>query len=357
MQMRALSIRAARGFSLVEIAIVLVIISLIATVGLGALSTYAISQRLAALRTGQQTVRDALTNFVLKSNRLPCPAKATLPRTDPDYGREKCADASLQVSNALHGVVPWVTLGLAAEAVDDPWYRRYSYWVSRSATQLNANTLPAMGGSMSVHSSAPTSASNQINACPGTNDNSCNNLAVVVLISHGPNGNGAYTGDGQQLANGGQNEAENSDNSNEAFVRAEPSEVAGNVFDDVVLALNPEELLRPLIARDEIRSARAITDERMRETLDEVAADTINAATVGELPSSIITGKDGWGRALTYARVAGVTNVCGMAPNDPAVEIRSQGFDPNVATDDPPFLQGYAGQIRALMVRNGVHCP
>src|SRR3954469_21100736 len=75
---RRCQMKRARGFTLIEIAVVLFIVALLA----GAIAQYLSGQisaaKLGITQTREAAIKAALTNFIARNNRLPCPAIITL---------------------------------------------------------------------------------------------------------------------------------------------------------------------------------------------------------------------------------------------------------------------------------------
>src|SRR5260221_12983121 len=101
--------RYSMGFSLIEIAIVLVIIALLASMALPLTAAYLNQQRRQATLARQAAMEAAITLFVSQNQRLPCPAACALPSSTPNYGKEKIV--SEVYSNQQDGVVPFQALG------------------------------------------------------------------------------------------------------------------------------------------------------------------------------------------------------------------------------------------------------
>src|SRR5713226_1754947 len=114
--------RRARGFTLIEIAVVLVIaalmIALFAALGSGLLS----QQKRQTTNNRLAGIDAALVQYVQQQKKVPCPANGSLPPTDPNYGlaAATCATAADQTS----GIVPWITLGISDTDALDGWGRR-----------------------------------------------------------------------------------------------------------------------------------------------------------------------------------------------------------------------------------------
>jgi len=101
------------GFTLVEMAIVLVVLGLVASFLITPLAMrFEASQRHAA-EGMLDNITDALIGFALVHGRLPCPTIESNP-ANPAYGLEQGPPCILNVP----GYLPWRTLGLPAH---DPW--------------------------------------------------------------------------------------------------------------------------------------------------------------------------------------------------------------------------------------------
>lgn len=99
------------GFSLVELAIVLVIVALLTSGLLLGISAQRNVAENADAQRQLENVREALLGFAMANGRLPCPADPTLTNADATVGTEDRPNAN-SACNRIYGVVPWVTLGL-----------------------------------------------------------------------------------------------------------------------------------------------------------------------------------------------------------------------------------------------------
>lgn len=125
-----------KGFSLVEVAIVLVIIGLLVGGLLSPLADQRERMRLSEAQDQREIIMEALLGYAISEERLPCPA------TDTSQGAEEidgsgafCGDGTPQ---AQHGFLPAVTLGLSGNFNDDtlmldPWNNPWRYSISYSA--------------------------------------------------------------------------------------------------------------------------------------------------------------------------------------------------------------------------------
>jgi len=182
--------RPSPGFTLTELAVVLVVVALVLGGLLSPLATQMDVRMTAETRKDLADIREALLGFAVINGRLPCPAAATIASGVAGAGLEAAHDAGGNCPNAS-GVVPWVTLGVPET---DAWGQRYSYRVTPAFAQ---------------RVTAPRSAAFDL-ATPGTLD--VRSAAVggtmvagglpVVVVSHGANGRGGYNRAGVQLPSG-----------------------------------------------------------------------------------------------------------------------------------------------------------
>jgi prepilin-type N-terminal cleavage/methylation domain-containing protein len=255
---------AQNGFTLIELAVVLMIVGLLLGGMLGPLTAQLDQRNFTDTRKTLDDIQQALIGYAIINGRLPCPAQADLATGQPNAGVEAtksntCACKSSSGSNktvadtsggkvnctdtTVTGVLPWVTLGIHET---DAWNHRYTYRVtSYFADQISANTF----GSGCTPSPSPTTSSfalcspgvpNVLTATSGSNV--ATNLPVVFL-SHGKNGAGAYLSDGSKIPDGTGDEAENSNNDN-SFV----SHTINATFDDVVSWVSPNILFNRMVA-------------------------------------------------------------------------------------------------------------
>ncbi|MBL8642502.1 MAG: prepilin-type N-terminal cleavage/methylation domain-containing protein [Rhodospirillaceae bacterium] len=207
-----------RGFTLIEIAIVLVVIGLIVSGGLLAVSPVLQSAKITETRQKMATIESALLGYVIANGCLPCPAARNIGGTitgiandGSDYTTACGSDGTcLGATNNASGLVPWVTLGISENDATDGWGRLFSYGADSTLTNSSTDVQRTSG-------TFPTFTSNiQMNSTGGTN---LGYTAIAyVIVSHGLDGSFGETFQAQALAdkygsaaNSGQNENGDSD--------------------------------------------------------------------------------------------------------------------------------------------------
>ena len=358
------------GFTLVEMAVVLVIISLILGTVLGLANAQIQASKINSTKQKQQAIKLALINFISRNNRLPCPAVATIARGTAGYGVEAptgCTGTTLN-SPVATGIVPWSTLGITDENASDGYYNRFTYQVVVDATRTNEQTIVGLKGAISMHQGAPATlrsapTGNQSNDCQiGTSTyNPCS--AVVVIMSHGVNGNGAYTENGIRKAlPTGDDEAENT-NDDSKFVVKENSDNQDNPYDDIVLPLSTTDLLTPLTINGSIRDVSASINEDVTNIKNAIIANAVanrvNTSgnynypipnTLPALPANTIS--DAWRNEYQYAQIV---NSIDSATNSSlaAFTITSLGADETLNTSDDFVIRISVNELQDAFAKAG----
>jgi len=215
------------GFSLIEMAIVLVIIGLLLGGILVPLSSQNELKRVRATEQQLQEITDALIGFAALNGRLPCPASNTSNgQAAPNTATTSCTTE--------HGFLPARTLGLdgqfnSANQATDAWNNPIRYSLTSANGGAYSNTISAnlTGGNYRICSK---------NSCTAAEIIAEN--VVVVVCSRGKDG-------AQPISSA--NQSENADNDTD-FVKATYSEATNNEFDDICRWISPNvialELLR-----------------------------------------------------------------------------------------------------------------
>jgi prepilin-type N-terminal cleavage/methylation domain-containing protein len=291
------------GFTLVELAIVMVIVGFLLSGSISLLQPYLQSTQRNATREKLENIGLQLASFAQANGRLPCPAAIApavepfgSPRNSGADGLNTNAQCNTNVGNLLNsdlnnfvGIIPFRALGISEEDARDGYGRFITYAVS---PVLAGEDDTALSGGNQIHEQCRTAAwiptLTNVNpnkariCCPPTDggnlindvrvfDNTVGvgtalfsgqhstvstvyndidipepfpadldtNLVAYVLVSHGLNGDGAYSvgAAGGQIVSSGITsplEAENSDTDVSFIDRPLTSTEDPTYFDDIV---------------------------------------------------------------------------------------------------------------------------
>jgi prepilin-type N-terminal cleavage/methylation domain-containing protein len=164
--------RKARGFTLIELVVVIAIVGIL--IAMAALATRAITaqQRRSTTASRIAAIDTALVQYVMVQKRLPCPADGSIASGVAGAGTEGARDTTTGCTgNEANGVVPWVVLGLTEGDITDGWERRMTYRVF----PLLASDNPSGAMSMSFCDPAGTELGTSVN---GTCDTACTAAAL-----------------------------------------------------------------------------------------------------------------------------------------------------------------------------------
>lgn len=207
-----------RGFTLIEMAIVLVIITILIGGLAMPLSAQIQARRIAETRADMDAIRDALIGYTMSHTKtctcdydasgdltttnpstgcslicpsssdplnqlkltrhyLPCPYDASSPSAPAGVEAERSSTGRCP---STRGTLPWITLGVKGQ---DVWGNRYTYAVTLGyANDQNgfvSTPSPSTPGDLNVFPDAGCSVASVAENVP------------VVVVSHGPNGRGA----------------------------------------------------------------------------------------------------------------------------------------------------------------------
>jgi prepilin-type N-terminal cleavage/methylation domain-containing protein len=206
------------GFSLVELAIVLLVVGLLLGTTITGLADFIWHARNAQARKDLAIIEQALVGYALSNGGLPCPDTDGYPANPAaadgllnDAGGGNCDNIS---ANGSSGFLPWADLGLSAR---DPWDTPYLYRVD-----INYAKAPSAGSGVSF------SLATGVGSMNVTGDNVANNI-VAIFFSAGPN---SYTVEAD-TPSGFEKENLDDDNTFEDRIYAAPDTGAAQ-FDDIM---------------------------------------------------------------------------------------------------------------------------
>lgn len=197
------------GFTLVEIAVALVIIGFMTAAFLTPLAAQLDQARNSEARADIQEIKEVLLGYVIVNSKLPCP--------DADGNGTDDGCANTNATSSSGGNLPWADLGVKST---DPWGHPYQYRVNNAfSTNFQLSTAGNGAGIIEVCTNS---------ACTAK---VANNVPVLIFSS-GKNG--------ATLPPLSDDEKENRDNDG-TFVSHDFSDNS-NVFDDL-LAWIPSNLI------------------------------------------------------------------------------------------------------------------
>lgn len=279
-----------RGAALLVVAAVAVIAGVMMTLGIGAFRRQEpVDLRFLTLAR-EEFLIDQIASYVHRTRELPCPAAPD--RGAANFGTERGACTGADA----HGIIPFRTLNIDERYARDAWGRYFTYAISPVfANPTNANDAniyhrcrtdrwvndedniagpgapaprnenpqkarfccppssipttddlvindadgnnwePAPG--FDERDTAPPSAFGDINSVGPSPANTSATAFAVVIVSHGSNGAGAYTGNGanDRFPAGVGDELENANGDNTYVNRSMATEPGAGYFDDIVI--------------------------------------------------------------------------------------------------------------------------
>ena len=205
------------GFSLLEVALVMILGGILLSMFSGTLLTMISSAKMKTTQERVKSINEAIQIYASSNNKLPCVASREVAVNAPpaqNYGKEiNCAGGvpagTNQVANGANtvriGFVPTRTLNLPDETGYDAWGSRIMYAMTQA--MADTTTYDPKAGSIRIEDSFGT----ELTA-----------TATFVVFSVGPDGRGGYNTSGDEIADcqepPGREDIENCDYSNRLFV-------------------------------------------------------------------------------------------------------------------------------------------
>jgi prepilin-type N-terminal cleavage/methylation domain-containing protein len=227
-----------KGFTLAEMAIVVLLGSIMLTMGVKMFTAIKDHSAYSDTRSKQETIKTALIGYLRNNKRLP-PADTALP-----------PDGTMDAGG--WGVLPYRDLGLPRDAVLDGWGNYFSYRVSNTGSGTNWTSVTGFDLASYTETTYTAITVNDVSSPPPLTAQ-----AVVVVISHGKNGFGAATtkGTSRMAPTGGVATEDTNAATGATYNLLDPNPQAG--YDDVVLYMTPADLWRPLIDEGTLKACYA----------------------------------------------------------------------------------------------------
>jgi prepilin-type N-terminal cleavage/methylation domain-containing protein len=242
-----------KGFTFIELSVVILIVSILFA------GTSVIFSKIRGTAQTNETkarlkeIEKALKVYFLENGFLPCPAGLLLTEFDDDFGTGSCTENAtngIYLSNdLLYGAVPFVDLGIAPDFSFDGWNNKFSYIVDNNFNtetdfEQNSDNLKIIINN--VDSKIDDDTDGDV-MDEGDDDEIVKRNAILVIISHGLDGQGAYR---KQLRNilptdGGSDKYDQYDN---IFVASFDNNFVDNIktsnFDDILKAFDRNDFIK-----------------------------------------------------------------------------------------------------------------
>ncbi len=215
------------AFSLIELSIVILILSIVASAVLNVMGTKTQAEKSESTYKKLEKISKAIKVFAQENDRLPCPMGTGMTPTSDDFGEEgvddpenptDCSDV-LESGENVMGFVPTLTLGLPPEYMYDEWGRLITYIMSKNLIDNMSNVVnipnidiknidsEGAENTQMWRYAKPTEVNVAVIDCRNPSQNitpdSTGDLIPVctafALISHGSNGHGSRNFAGTEL--------------------------------------------------------------------------------------------------------------------------------------------------------------
>jgi len=254
-----------QGFTLIEVAIVMLIIAFLIGAAITPLNAQRESANIKKARVELKTIEDALYGFAIANGYLPCPA---IPGLGNNGGN--ATDCT-----SFHGFVPSALLGISGRAncdglMIDPWGNPYRYSITNadSSSVVGGGADFVRAGEISGESQPPNNlsalspdfriCSNVTVAC-GAGTGAVNIVAdntVAVWFSMGKQWQNPSTPEnenaGEATVNSTCGLSAYNISGDRFFYSADRVETGANSFDDIVMWLSPNILYTKMLAAGQL---------------------------------------------------------------------------------------------------------
>jgi prepilin-type N-terminal cleavage/methylation domain-containing protein len=195
------------AFSLIELSIVILIISILAAGAISVSGIFLVGSKNKLTQQRIETIYKAIGIYLAKEHRLPCPAPINLSKSSLGYGVESGSvpvtnvfrdcdsvsgvyNSNLVNSKVVYGMVPVNSLGLSDQMAEDGFGSKFSYIVHESLTIPNYSDSSGGSDGFSYYDDESNLAETiTIYQLPSTNTIT---KIVFAIISHGQNKLGSF---------------------------------------------------------------------------------------------------------------------------------------------------------------------
>ncbi len=229
-----------KGFSLIELSIVFVVIGILMTGAITFVSGYTKGHQIKETKMKLGAIEKELIVHVRKYGHLPCPASRTVALGTANFGMSPSAcniappagTADVNSGKVRIGMVPVKSLGLPQNYAFDGWGNRITYSAIRNL---------AVG--QSTYNSYTTTDTNGVIIIQDGNGNQLypaddKNITAYALVSHGADGKGSFNRTGQNVVACGTatKDSENCDDNDSLFfdMPINDGDVPASYFNDYI---------------------------------------------------------------------------------------------------------------------------
>lgn len=162
-----------QGFSLLELAIVLLVMGILTSFSIPFINHLKLNESLIKTHKNQDYVIQAIAAYVIKYQHFPCPADPLATGKDVGIARKICR------GKRAEGIIPYKSLGIHQSYAKDGFHNYITYVIEEDLTFEITKLNAAKGGHIHIKDSL-----NHSVISPDTTDN----FVAFLLISHGKKG-------------------------------------------------------------------------------------------------------------------------------------------------------------------------
>lgn len=235
------------GFTLIELAVVLVIVGILLGGVLGTIGSRLENSRKHETKKELAEIKLALIGYSYVNGRLPCPdcsvVSASCLASEVGDGVSDDDGATCDEDENT-GFLPWTTLGIGK---DDTWGTRYGYAVQSEYANIAKFGINTGDGNLKIYEP------DFVNDPTGEASHLLADDIVTVIFSHGKNSYGGTSADGTARASiptANRDEKENTDDNPGFYTRPETeagAAIFGGEFDDIVIWISQFELKAKMV--------------------------------------------------------------------------------------------------------------
>ncbi len=225
-----------KAFTLLELAIVLTIVAILAIPAVDFLILSSKSTKIQDTRNKSNFVTEAISSYYKSYGKLPLPARIDLSSEDEEYTKSG-DDNEIKISSGkyYYGSLPTEELGISDKYMFDKWGNKFSYYVTKNATKdetainkHNENTLYAKDNDIGTKASSGH---------------------IFAIISHGESGEGAYNAKGEQKKISSSIEISNIFNSSDIGTESNPLILSDGSNGEIATSSKRNDVLANLFGR------------------------------------------------------------------------------------------------------------